>query len=181
MFAAFEPDVVGRPLAVSVRRAEVADLDACAALAHQRNGGDLEAWRSRLNVERDDPERLLVVAEVNGLVVGHAGAGWLSFDPDLADNVKPGWYLTGVVVDPAMRRGGVGSALVRARLDWLDERSDSSWYFASAQNQASLALHHQFGFREVSRRFTVPGVEFTGGVGVLCVRFTAGAGRRERG
>jgi GNAT superfamily N-acetyltransferase len=179
MFAAFEPEVVGRPLRASVRSAEVADLDACAALAYRRNGGDLDAWRSRLNVERDDPERLLVVAEVDGLVVGHAGAGWLSFDPALADNLKNGWYLTGVLVDPVYRRGGVGAALVQARLDWLDTRTDCSWYFATAVNQASLALHSRFGFREVTRKFTVPGVEFTGGTGVLSVRFT-GAPRGAR-
>ncbi len=181
MFAAFEPDLVGRSLSVSVRPAEAADLDACAALASQRNGGEPDVWRSRLNVERDDPERLLVVAEVDGRIAGHAGAGWLSFDPELADNVKPGWYLTGILVDPAFRRGGVGAALVQARLDWLDTRTDCSWYFATAVNQASLALHSRFGFREVTRKFTVPGVDFTGGVGVLSVRFTAGAGRRERG
>lgn len=175
MFAVYEPDVVGRPLAVTVRPAEVTDLDACAALAQQRNGGESDTWRSRLSVELDDPERLLVVAEIDGIVVGHAGAGWLSFDPELADNVKPGWYLTGVLVDPAMRRGGIGSALVQARLNWLDARTDCSWYFASAANQPSVDLHRRFGFREVTRKFTVRGVEFTGGVGVLSVRFTAGA------
>jgi ribosomal protein S18 acetylase RimI-like enzyme len=172
MFAPYEPDAVGRVLRVDVRPAEAADLDACAGLAHQRNGGEVDVWRSRFAVELDDPERLLVVAEVDGRVAGQASAGWLSVDPELADNIKPGWYLTGVLVDPALRRGGVGSALVQARLDWLDARTDCSWYFASAVNQPSLDLHRRFGFREVTRKFTVPGVEFTGGVGVLNVRFT---------
>ena len=179
MFAAYEPDAVGQLLAVSVRPAEVADLDACAALAHQRNGGEFTTWRSRLAVELDDPERLLVVAEVDGRIAGQASAGWLSVDPDLADNLKPGWYLTGVLVDPALRRGGVGYALVQARLDWLDARTYCCWYFAAAVNHASLALHHRFGFREVTRKFAVPGVEFTGGVGVLSVRFTAGRSETE--
>jgi ribosomal protein S18 acetylase RimI-like enzyme len=170
VFAAFEPDAHGESVASIVRLATEADLEPCADLACRRNGGDLATWRSRLSVDLADPEKLVVVAEVDGVVAGHAGAAWLSFDSELADNVKDGWYLTGIVVEPAQRRRGIGRSLVQARLDWLASRADRAWYFASAQNQASLLLHRGLGFSEVSRRFTVPGVTFTGGVGVLCVR-----------
>jgi hypothetical protein len=43
------------------------------------------------------------------------------------------------------------------------------WYFASADNPASLDLHRDLGFREHTREFTFPGVSFAGGGGVLCV------------
>ncbi|MBU3978025.1 GNAT family N-acetyltransferase [Propionicimonas sp.] len=175
MFAEFEPDAHGEPVAAVVRLATESDLDACADLAQQRNGGELDTWRSRLAVDLADPEKLLVVAEVDGAVVGHAGAGWLSFDPELAVNLKDGWYLTGVVVAPSQRRRGLGRRLVQARLDWLAARTDRAWYFAAAENQASLQLHRELGFSEVTRSFEVPGVSFTGGVGVLSVRFSSAA------
>ncbi len=174
LFAEFDPDAHGEPVSAVVRPAVEADLDACAQLAAERNGGAAESWRSRLAVDLADPEKLLVVAECDGVVAGHAGAGWLSFDPVLARNVKDGWYLTGVLVDPALRRRGLGARLVEARLNWLSSRADRVWYFAAAQNQASLRLHRGFGFSEVTRSFAVPGVSFTGGEGVLCVRYLTG-------
>lgn len=170
-FADFDPDAHGEPSPAIVRPAVEADLDACARLAAERNGGAVDTWRSRLAVDLADPEKLLVVAECDGVLAGHAGAGWLSFDPALARNIKDGWYLTGVLVDADLRRRGVGTRLVQARLDWLSSRADRVWYFAAAQNEASLQLHRRFGFSEVTRSFEVPGVSFTGGVGVLCVRF----------
>ncbi|HAM44048.1 MAG TPA: N-acetyltransferase [Propionibacteriaceae bacterium] len=170
MFARFDPHARGTAAEVAVRVAGESDLTRCADLACRRNGGDQDLWYSRLAVDQADPERLLVVAEIDGTVVGHACAGWQHFDRHLAHNVKDGWYLTGVIVEPDSRRRGVGRHLVQARLDWLSTRADRAWYFASAQNEASLQLHREFGFSEVTRTFEVPGVTFTGGVGVLCVR-----------
>lgn len=170
MFAPFDPHTRGTAAEVTVRVADESDLPRCADLACRRNGGEPEVWYSRLAVDQADPERLLVVAEIDGAVVGHACAGWQHFDPQLAHNVKDGWYLTGVIVEPEHRRRGVARNLVQARLDWLSTRADRAWYFASAQNEASLELHREFGFSEVTRTFEVPGVTFTGGVGVLCVR-----------
>ena len=37
----------------------------------------------------------VVVAEVDGVVAGHATARWLSFDAELARNIEDGWYLAG--------------------------------------------------------------------------------------
>ena len=56
------------------------------------------------------------------------------------------------------------------QLQWLDGRTDRSWYFAAATNGASIVLHEQFGFRELTRDFVVPGVAFGKGGGVLCLR-----------
>ena len=41
-------------------------------------------------------------------------------------------FLTGLVVDPLHRRGGIGRRLTQARLQWLDGRTNKVWYFASA-------------------------------------------------
>lgn len=170
LFAPFAPDAHGSSVDAQIRPARTDDLAACARLSQLRNGGELDAWFGRLAVDLHDPEAHLVVAEVDGAVAGHAAARWLSMDRALARVVSDGWYLTGLLVDPAHRRRGLGRRLVQARLDWLDARTDCSWYFAAASNPASIALHEPFGFAEVTRDFAVPGVSFAGGEGVLCVR-----------
>ncbi|WP_233120802.1 N-acetyltransferase [Tessaracoccus sp. ZS01] len=79
-----------------------------------------------------------------------------------------GWYLTGVVVDPTVRRGGVGLRLTEARLEALRVRgTETVWYFATARNTVSLDLHRRLGFRDVTREFSISGVSFDGGEGVL--------------
>lgn len=170
LFAPFAPDAHGSSVDALVRPARADDLAACAELSLNRNGGELDVWFGRLAADLEDPEAYLLVAEVDGVVAGHAAARWLSIDAKLARVVTDGWYLTGLLVDPAYRRRGLGRRLVQARLDWLDARTDCSWFFAAATNPASLALHEPFGFVEVTRDFTVPGVRFAGGQGVLCVR-----------
>lgn len=170
LFAPFAPDAHGSSVDALVRPARTDDLAACAALSQQRNGGDLDAWFGRLALDLEDPEAHLVIAEVDGAVAGHATARWLSFAVELACNVEDGWYLTGLLVDPGHRRGGLGRRLVQARLDWLASRAACVWYFAASTNPASIALHKPFGFAEVTRDFVVPGVSFRGGEGVLCRR-----------
>lgn len=172
MFAVFEPDAHGNDLDATVRPATVADLDACAALAQDRQGGDLGVRQARLAADLTEPDQLTVVAVSAGSLAGFATAGRLSFDPQASRNLADGWYLSGVVVHPAHRRRGLGRRLAQVRLDWLDQRTDQVWYFASAANLASLELHCGLGFEEVTRDFVVPKVSFTGGVGVLCVRYS---------
>ena len=88
--------------------------------------------------------------------------------PDAPADTGPlGYYLTGVFVAPDRRHGGIGTALTQARLDWIGERADAAWFFANARNAASIELHRRFGFEEVSRRFSFPGLTFDGGEGIL--------------
>ena len=109
----------------------------------------------------------MIVAERSGGFLGYAKASYLEFKEESPANTAPeGWYLTGVVVDPEHRRRGVGAALTRARLQWIGRRAGAAYYFASAKNRATHDLHAPFGFEEVTRNFSVPGVTFTGG-GIL--------------
>jgi Acetyltransferases len=174
LFAPYAPQAHGSSVDALVRPAATADLQACALLSQNRNGGELDTWFGRLAVDLEDPEAKLLVAEVDRRVAGHAVARWLSFDHRLARNLTDGWYLTGLLVDPRHRRAGLGRRLVQARLDWLAPRAASVWYFAAATNPASIALHEPFGFTEVTRDFVVPGVTFRGGEGVLFRRATPG-------
>lgn len=169
-FAAYDPLGRGRSAEAIVREAHEADLPGCAILAQNRNGGDLDAWERALAADLRGRDRLLLVAVSAGRPVGYASAGWRAYAAAGGRNVPDGWYLTGLVVDPPHRRGGIARRMTQRRLHWLDGRTGKVWYFANALNRASLELHLRFGFHEVTRDFAVPGVTFDGGNGVLSVR-----------
>jgi ribosomal protein S18 acetylase RimI-like enzyme len=153
-----------------VRPAAVADVAALVGLA-AGEGRDAGAMRTRFaaDVARAERELLVAVVTATGTLAGYGRIARFDPPPDAPANVAPaGWYLGGLLVAGAHRRQGIGSALTRARLEWISARSDEAWYFSNARNVASLALHERLGFVEVTRDFVFPGVGFTGGVGVLC-------------
>jgi len=87
---------------------------------------------------------------------------------DMAGGPPGGYYLPGVIVDPAHRGHGIGGLLVRARIDFAwSAGAPALYYFANSRNATTIALHAKFGFREIQRPFQFPGVEFEDGVGVL--------------
>ena len=161
-----------------IRCGVAGDLDALALISSEREGVSIQASRRSFERLLED-ERLagagdaatgthLLVAEFSGSVAGFGKVA--RFDPPLhaAPNVAPaGWYLTGLIVAPALRRHGIGEALTRARLDWIATRSPAAWYFANAQNEVTIALHRKHGFVEFTRSFHYPGVNFRGGAGIL--------------
>jgi ribosomal protein S18 acetylase RimI-like enzyme len=97
-------------------------------------------------------------------------------DEHPVDHAPSGWYLTGVTVLPPYRRAGLARRLTTARLGWIAERTDEAWYFANAQNAASIRLHDELGFTEVSRAAAIHGVTFADGEGILFRRIPAGGG-----
>ena len=115
------------------------------------------------------PGRRLFVASVEGCFAGFGRTTHFIPPAGARPNVAPeGYYVVGLLVDPAWRRRGVGLALTRARMGRAFERGEHVWFFANARNRASLDLHARLGFVEVTRDFAFPGVSFDGGVGVLC-------------
>ena len=76
----------------------------------------------------------------------------------LGPDAPPGWYLLGTNVDQTHRRQGLGTWLVRERLQWLSERTHQVYYFTSEDNAASIGLHRGFGFREIRRGLRMPDV-----------------------
>jgi len=163
LFADYEPESSGSPVELEVVPLGTAHLDRCAEIAAQREGGSLQQWREALERGLAAADRLSWVALVDGEVVGYASVGRLNPRVGDPDGVAPeGWYLTGVVVDPAHRRRGIGSRLTRARLAWLTGRTGQVWYFVSALNRASIDLHTGFGFRLVARGVEFPGVTVSG-------------------
>ncbi|NQD86745.1 GNAT family N-acetyltransferase [Paenarthrobacter sp. CM16] len=119
-----------------------------------------------------DPVRLVLVAETQANVAADGGSGVVGWAKthywDHGDGPAPaGHYLGGVTVRPGFRRQGVAVELTRDRLQWVWERAESAWYVVNARNEASLALHARWGFREVARRPGFHTVRFDGGEGVL--------------
>jgi putative acetyltransferase len=138
---------------VRIRRAGVGDAEAFAeVMSHpqvlagllQQPFASTEIWRSRL-AEYDTPGKsdLLLVAEMDGRVVGNAGLH------ATGTAVRRRHAMTlGIAVLPAWQRRGLGSALMGALLDAADNwlgclRLELTVY---TDNVAAIALYRRFGF-----------------------------------
>jgi aminoglycoside 6'-N-acetyltransferase I len=96
-----------------------------------------------------DDSRQMFVAKAKGHVVAHARVAELAAD-EAAPGTPAGCYLSGVLVDPAWRRRGIATALTRARLRWVFNRTDEALCVIGADNIASLRLHAALGSRKSS-------------------------------
>lgn len=84
---------------------------------------------------------------------GSMVAGWAALSPVSARRVYAGVAETSVYVAAGFRGEGVGRALLGALVSCSEEHG--VWTLQAGifpENVASLALHRQFGFREVGRR-----------------------------
>jgi ribosomal protein S18 acetylase RimI-like enzyme len=97
-----------------------------------------------------DDRRQMFVAKANGRVVAYGRVIELAAD-EAGPEAPAGYYLSGVLVEPAWRRRGIALALTRARLRWVFVRADEVFYVTGADNFASLHLHAALGFREIKR------------------------------
>lgn len=171
LFASHDPDAHGVPLPdAAARPARADDLAATGALAAQREGGTAGEWTARHERRFADTGQQLMVAEHEGRIVGYGWVSWLTPAASGGRGAPDGWYLAGVVVDPAFRRRGLGRRLTEARVDWVLERADDVHYVVSGSNRASRDLHAFLGFVEVTDDFVMPGVVFTRDDGILCTR-----------
>lgn len=111
-----------------------------------RPGDRGEQFASDLTGDR----RQMFVAKANGQVVAYGRVTELAAD-EAGPQTPAGYYLSGVLAEPALRRRGIALALTRARLRWVFARTDEVFYVAGADNVASLHLHAALGFQEVKR------------------------------
>jgi RimJ/RimL family protein N-acetyltransferase len=105
----------------------------------------------------------MFVAKVAGNIVGYGRVSKRA-ENAIGPGMPGGYYLTGLLVDPAWRRRGIANALTRARLRWVFQRSNEVFYITDSTNEASLLQHATLGFQEVRR---VPGTDFTDGEAIL--------------
>lgn len=167
LFADYRPDEHGSPLdGVELRRATRDDLPAIARLMEMRGDGDRAGWIDRLGYFLDQGE-LIQVALHDEDLIGYGRLAWQTPGDWGGRNAPDGYYLSGMIVDPRYRRHGIGRALTKARCDWAWARGERVHFVVNALNQASMDLHRELGFRELTRDFDFPGITFTGGAGVL--------------
>jgi len=100
--------------------------------------------------------RLVLVAVLGGRVVGYGRARlWSSEEVVGYRNCPAGWWLSGGLVLPELRRQGIGRALMRQRLNRLATTVHSK---VDVDNLASRGCHRVCGFVEQTRDFQSPGV-----------------------
>ena len=167
LFADYEPARRGGapPADLATREAQAEDVPELGALRAARDGipeAEAAAVFGDLLARARATQAVVLVAEVAGALAGYGAAERLA-RPGLPE----GWYLAGVVVAPALRRRGIGARLTADRLSWIAARAGEAYYFVNERNRASIDLHARFGFRELVRDLRVPGLTFTGGVGLL--------------
>lgn len=155
---------VSVPLPITVRNAVPADLIGILEVQAESGRSTSTRFTEDITAAIDDENSILVVAESGGRVVGWAKT---QFFPEPAGPAPAGHYLMGVTVAPVHRRQGVASALLSARMRWIQQRESVVFYFTNAQNHASIALHRRAGFLECGRGPLFRGVPFEAGEGIL--------------
>lgn len=169
LFAPLAPNDHGTPLPDAVVRVGVRDdLTQTGALAAHREGGLVSTWVARHERRFDADGNALFVVEHAGRIVGYGWVAWLTPVAHGGRNAPDGWYLNGMVIDPALRRRGLGRRLTQKRIDWALRRGEAVHYVVAASNRASRDLHASLGFEEVTDDFRLPGVVFNHDNGLLC-------------
>ena len=129
-----------------IRPASPDDAAAIARIDQLCNGWPAERIRERIRESLEQPSEdwAVFVAEDGQELLGYARCARLEYKahPQLPE----GWYLNGVSVVPQHRRKGIASRLVQRRLEYLQGREDTVYYFTAKSNTASQALHEGFGF-----------------------------------
>lgn len=133
-----------------IRRATPSDVNACAILISNYESGVLEDWRSRFEQDLANPRRLFLVATIDDVVVAFGHTTFHTRTLENETNAGPsGFFLSGLLVSPGHRRRGLGTLLTIARIDELRQVTDTIYYRTEPDNQATIDMHAQLGFREV--------------------------------
>ncbi|MBW4077016.1 MAG: GNAT family N-acetyltransferase [Acidobacteria bacterium] len=145
---------------VEIREATISDIPECAAMIAAHEAGDVKYWQERFEADLGNPRRSFLVASFNDQVIGYGHT--VRHDQVILDEEAgpDGYFLSGLLVTPDLRRGGVGSKLTGARIDRLRERTDMIYYYADPENEATISMHARLGFKEF-RSMTRFGKPFT--------------------
>jgi len=156
------------PAAVIIRAATKADLPALGRLAvllvrlhHDFDQARFMAatdqtergYGSYLGAQLAEPETTVLVATVDGTVVGYA---WGSMDGiDYMSLRGPAAVLHDLVIDEAMRRRGIGSLLLDAAMAALEAAGARQFVLSTAaRNESAQRLFARHGFRPTMLEMT---------------------------
>lgn len=112
-----------------------------------------QAYGRFLTSQIGQPEKLVLVAEQNGTVVGYAFGGLEDFDYMTLRG--PAAVLYDLVVEPAHRRQGVGAALLDAAFaDFTKRGAPRVLLFTAYKNHDAQSLFEREGFRRTMIEMT---------------------------
>ena len=151
---------------VTVRPATSDDSQAIAALweslvaYHQALDEDLpravldggEIYVQRMIYRADDPNTLVLVAEIEGRVVGYVLGAVVDLVPDMFEREICG-FIADIFVEKDYRRLGIGRLLMDTMIDWFQSQGVRyyEWYVA-AYNLDARAFWREMGGRELMVR-----------------------------
>ncbi|MFL5498287.1 MAG: GNAT family N-acetyltransferase [Gemmatimonadaceae bacterium] len=153
---------------VSIRRATQADvptigrLGALLVRTHHEfdperfiaaRPGTAQGYGSFLGTQLDEPDIIVLVAELEGKVIGYTYAG--IEDYDYMSLRGPAGALYDIVVDPDHRGRGVGRRLLHATLEALKVRGAPRVVLSTAErNEPAQRLFEKAGFRRTMIEMT---------------------------
>lgn len=142
-----DADAIARMWEDLVRYHQMID-EALPAATH--NGGAMYA--KRLTDRLDDTHTRVLVAEIDGQVIGYVLGVIVDLVPEIFVQEYSG-FLADIYVEEAYRGKGVGRALVDALRDWFRQRSVRyfEWNVA-ARNAAGRAFWNAMGGRDMMIR-----------------------------
>ncbi len=142
------------PATAALRRATADDIDGI--LAIERTIPTAPHWSDSeyqaCLVSDAMPRRLLLVAELNGAIVGFivGKALVLNEDEDTRDVLAE---IESIAVSPSLRRQGTGTLLCQAMLDWFSEQKASVVQLeVRSSSTAAIALYRSLGFQQEGLR-----------------------------
>ena len=115
-----------------------------------------DAYTSRVRAEIAHGRATVLVADLDGSIAGYVFTSveawnWKELRPEAG-------YVHDMVVDAAQRRHGVGTALLKAVIDWLGARNITRVVLWTApQNVEAQRVFGRFGFRTTMMEMTREG------------------------
>jgi ribosomal protein S18 acetylase RimI-like enzyme len=112
-----------------------------------------EGYASLISTQLEDPDKSVIVAEVNGDVVGYAYAAIEGYDYMALRG--PSGVLHDIIVDPEYRGRGVGRLLLATALEFFRSRGVPRVVLSTAErNEAAQRLFASMGFRRTMLEMT---------------------------
>jgi ribosomal protein S18 acetylase RimI-like enzyme len=116
--------------------------------------GTPEGYASFMSTQLEDPDKAILVADANGVVIGYAFAAVEGYDYMALRG--PAGVLQDVIVDPEHRGRGIGHLLIDAMLEFFRSRGVPRVVLSTAErNEAAQRLFASMGFRRTMIEMTL--------------------------
>ncbi|HEX5147029.1 MAG TPA: ribosomal protein S18-alanine N-acetyltransferase [Conexibacter sp.] len=131
-----------RPATLEIRRLSYSDLPQ--VIAVERRAFPTPWSLAMFVLELSKPSGVCLAAVLDDLVVGHL----------ICSRYDTVWHLMNIAVDPALRRRGIATSLLRELLERIDDGSGGAQLTLEVRptNASAIALYERFGFRSAGTR-----------------------------